>query len=107
MFGLQRVPPSSIAAADMFILLSWCCGLYVTCLECSPDFPSNRAWPILLGIMASLVDMILDPSTRAKKSLQKSALTRTRRALRHVSRPTSVVGPANAYKRPQKPSQSL
>ena len=91
----------------MFVLLSWCCGLYITCLECSPDFPSNRAWPILLGLTASLVDMLLDPSTHAKKSLQKSALVRTRRALRHVSPVASVVDHANGQKRAQKLSQRL
>lgn len=69
----------------MFVLLSWCCGLYVACLECNPDFTKSRSWTALLGIMASLVDMLLDPATRAKKSLQKSALVRTRRALRYVS----------------------
>ncbi|RPD57344.1 ARM repeat-containing protein [Lentinus tigrinus ALCF2SS1-7] len=74
---------SSHAAADMFVLLNWCCGLYVACLECNPDFPQSRCWTALLGIMASLVDMILDPSTRSKKSLQKSARVRTRRALRY------------------------
>ena len=71
-------------AADMFVLLSWCCGLCAACLDSNPDFPQSRAWQVLLGCMASLVDMLLDPATRAKKSLQKSALVRTRRALRHV-----------------------
>ncbi|KAI0657693.1 ARM repeat-containing protein [Cubamyces menziesii] len=74
---------SSHMAADMFVLLSWCCGLYAACLDSNPDFPQSRAWQVLLGCMASLVDMLLDPATRAKKSLQKSALVRTRRALRH------------------------
>ena len=83
----------------MFVLLSWCCGLYVTCLDCNADFPSNRAWPVLLGIMASLLDMLLDPSTRSKKSLQKSALVRTRRALRHVSSLIVVVGLANSSRK--------
>ncbi|KAI0644913.1 ARM repeat-containing protein [Trametes meyenii] len=73
---------SSHAAADMFILLSWCCGLYVACLDTNPDFPKTRSWPALLGIMAILVDMLLDPTTRTKKSLHKSAVVRTRRALR-------------------------
>ncbi|RDX47550.1 ARM repeat-containing protein [Lentinus brumalis] len=74
---------SSHAAADMLVLLSWCCGLYTACLECNPDFPKSPSWTALLGVMASLVDMLLDPSTHSKKSLQKSALVRTRRALRH------------------------
>ncbi|CDO72622.1 hypothetical protein BN946_scf184985.g41 [Trametes cinnabarina] len=74
---------SSHTAADMFVLLSWSCGLYAACLDSNPDFPKFRSWQALLGVMASLVYMILDPGTRAKKSLQKSALVRTRRALRH------------------------
>ena len=68
----------------MFVLLSWCCGLYVACLDSNKEFTTTRAWPVLLGIMASLVDMLLDPGTPGKKSIQKSALVRTRRALRHV-----------------------
>ncbi|KAI0764358.1 ARM repeat-containing protein [Trametes elegans] len=73
---------SSHAAADMFVLLSWCCGLYGVCLDCNPDFTKSRTWQALVGIMASLVESLLDPATRAKKSLQKSSLVRMRRALR-------------------------
>lgn len=76
--------PSSHAAAGMFVLLSWCCGLYGACLDSDTLFPSSRSWPALLGLMATLVDMLLDPSTRTKPSVRKSALVRTRRALRHV-----------------------
>ncbi|KAI8978208.1 ARM repeat-containing protein [Trametes punicea] len=82
---------SSHAAADMFVLLSWSCGLYVACLDSNPDFPKSRSWQALLGVMASLIDMLLDPATRAKKSLQKSALVRTRRALRHKPEMLAVV----------------
>ncbi|OBZ65072.1 Translational activator GCN1 [Grifola frondosa] len=73
---------SSHAAADMFVLLGWCCGLYVACLQSNPEFTSSRCWEVLVGVMASLVDMLLDPSTRTKHSIQKSSLVRTRRALR-------------------------
>ncbi|TBU31959.1 ARM repeat-containing protein [Dichomitus squalens] len=82
---------SSTAAADMFVLHSWCCGLYVTCLGCNPDFTSDRTWPVLLGVMASLLDMLLDPSTRSKNSLQKSALVRTRRAFRQSPETIPIV----------------
>ncbi|KAI0827665.1 ARM repeat-containing protein [Trametes gibbosa] len=82
---------SSHAAADMFVLLSWCCGLYVACLDSNPDFTTSRSWQALLGIMAALAEMLLDPSARSKKSLQKSALVRTRRALRHRPDVLSVV----------------
>ncbi|KAH9856756.1 ARM repeat-containing protein [Lenzites betulinus] len=74
---------SSHAAADLFVLLSWCCGLYAACLDSNPDFTSSRSWTALLGIMAALVEMLLDPAARSKKSLQKSTLVHTRRALRH------------------------
>ncbi|KAH9925947.1 ARM repeat-containing protein [Epithele typhae] len=81
--GRIHKSPSSCAAADIFVLLSWSCGLYVICLDCDPEFPTSRAWPVLLAIMACLVDMLLDPTTPGKKSIHKSALVRTRRALRH------------------------
>ncbi|KAI0800349.1 ARM repeat-containing protein [Fomes fomentarius] len=74
---------SAHAAADMFVLLSWCCGLYVACLQCNPDFVKSRSWSALLGITTTLLELLLDPASRAKKSIQKSALVRTRRALRY------------------------
>lgn len=101
-----NTPHSSHAAADMFVLLSWCCGLYVACLECNPDFPQTRSWTALLGNMAILVDMILDPSTRSKKSLQKSALVRTRRALRYVRLPMCSYTPTYVSIESREPSRS-
>ncbi|KAI9068620.1 ARM repeat-containing protein [Trametes sanguinea] len=74
---------SSHAATDMLVLLSWSCGLYIACLDSNPDFAKSRSWQALLAVMSSLIEMLLDPGTRAKRSLQKSALIRTRRALRH------------------------
>ncbi|CCM02945.1 uncharacterized protein FIBRA_05060 [Fibroporia radiculosa] len=75
---------SSYASADIFVLLSWCCGLYTVCLQCSPDFvtTSSIAWNGLISVIANLVDLVLDDSTRIKPSIRKSALVRTRRALR-------------------------
>ncbi|KAI0060576.1 ARM repeat-containing protein [Artomyces pyxidatus] len=73
---------SSHAATDIFILLSWCCGLYTVSLHTSPQFTSSRSWNLLVSSLASLLDLILDPTTRAKSSMQRSALVRTRRALR-------------------------
>ncbi|KAI0757516.1 ARM repeat-containing protein [Daedaleopsis nitida] len=89
--GRIQKKSSSHAAADMFVLLSWCCGLYVACLDCSPDFTISRSWTVLIGVMASLMNMLLDPSTHAKKSLHKSALVRSRRALRHSPETLPVV----------------
>lgn len=73
---------SSYAAADLFVLLNWSCGLYTTCLAASPDFVSSDGWRALTGIFATLLDLQLAPSTRSKPTMQKSALVRTRRALR-------------------------
>lgn len=69
----------------MFILLSWCSGIYTICLEHNEHFTSSPAWSPLVGSMATLLDLILDKTNRAKASIQKSALVRTRRALRSVS----------------------
>ncbi|KDQ56445.1 hypothetical protein JAAARDRAFT_36597 [Jaapia argillacea MUCL 33604] len=79
---------SSYAAADIFVLSSWSCGIYTVCLENNPDFTTSRAWDILVGVMAVLLDIILGPSTHAKSSLKHGALVRTRRALR--SAPTRL-----------------
>ncbi|KAH7883448.1 armadillo-type protein [Phlebopus sp. FC_14] len=79
---LKRGSPSSYAPADIFILLSWSCGLYTTCLRCSPHFVSSGSWPVLVGILAALLDLQLNRSTRTKPTMHKSALVRTRRALR-------------------------
>lgn len=73
---------SAYAPADLFVLLTWSCGLYTTCLAAAPDFVSSDAWPVLAGILATLLDLLLHPSTRSKPTMQKSALVRTRRALR-------------------------
>ena len=69
----------------MFVLLGWCCGTYSICLEHNENFTSYPAWSPLVGTMAVLLDLILDKTNRAKASIQKSALVRTRRALRSVS----------------------
>lgn len=75
---------SAFSSTDMFVLLSWICGLYTACLKCSPDFSATRPWNTLVGIMASFLDLLLDERIQSKKSIQKSALVRTRRALRSV-----------------------
>ncbi|KAG1731829.1 armadillo-type protein [Suillus paluster] len=78
----KRGSPSTYAPADIFVLLSWACGLYATCLRFSPDFTSSSLWRVLVEIFATLLDMQLNHSTRTKPTMQKSALVRTRRALR-------------------------
>ncbi|KAL4249154.1 TOG domain-containing protein [Abortiporus biennis] len=74
--------PSSFAASDMLVLLSWSCGIYSTCLRVNADFSKSKAWEPLLTVIASLLDSLLDENTKVKSSIQKSALVRTRRALR-------------------------
>jgi len=76
---------SSHAPNDIFVLLSWCSGLYIACLKSDRHFVSSPGWPMLVSSLATLLDLILNPSTRAKSSIQRSALVRTRRALRSVS----------------------
>ncbi|KAA1470496.1 ARM repeat-containing protein [Dentipellis sp. KUC8613] len=73
---------NSYAPADLFVLLSWCCGLYIACVKSNPLFSSSVSWNKLVGSIAVLLDLLLNPSTRAKPAIQKSALVRTRRALR-------------------------
>ena len=73
---------SSYAAADIFVLLSWTCGLYTVCLQENPNFTSTQFWRVLVGILATLLDSLLGKTNRVKSSMQKSALVRTRRALR-------------------------
>lgn len=72
---------SSYAPADVFVLLSWSCGLYTVCLHAQPSFASTHQWKGLVGSMALLLNFLLGES-RTKSSMQKSALVRTRRALR-------------------------
>lgn len=74
--------PSSYAAADLFVLLSWSCNLYTTCTSLSPQFVSSDSWPVLTAILATLLDLLLSPSTRSKPTIQNSARARTRSALR-------------------------
>ncbi|KAG1832884.1 armadillo-type protein [Suillus subalutaceus] len=78
----KRGSPSTYAPADIFVLLSWACGLYATCLRSSPGFTSSPQWNVLVEIFATLLDMQLNRSTRTKPTMQKSAFVRTRRALR-------------------------
>ncbi|EGO00628.1 hypothetical protein SERLA73DRAFT_71629 [Serpula lacrymans var. lacrymans S7.3] len=78
----KRGSPSSYAPADIFVLLSWTCGLYTTCLQSNPDFTHIGTWRVLVAIMAALVDMLMNKSTRTKPTMQKSGLVRLRRALR-------------------------
>ncbi|KAG6896538.1 hypothetical protein C0992_007574 [Termitomyces sp. T32_za158] len=72
---------SSYASSDLFVLLSWSCGIYTTCVNTRPEISSTNVWPVLVGSMATLLDMI-NASAKAKQSLVHGALVRVRRALR-------------------------
>jgi len=74
---------SSYAPSDLFVLLSWSCGLYTVSVKHNPQFTSSSSWKVLIGSMATLLDMVAE-STKAKPALKKGALVRTRRALRSV-----------------------
>lgn len=74
---------SSHAPSDLFVLLSWTCGLYTTCVRSDPDFVESNSWRVVIGSMAMLLDMLL-VSSIAKPSLKHGGLVRTRRALRSV-----------------------
>ncbi|CAA7260345.1 unnamed protein product [Cyclocybe aegerita] len=71
----------SYAPSDLFVLLSWSCGLYTTCVKSNPNFASSHSWRALVGSLALLLDMLLE-STKAKPSMKNGGLVRTRRALR-------------------------
>jgi len=75
---------SSYAPADIFVLLSWSCGLYTVCMSCNPRFSSTQCWKALTSALSSLFDLLMAESTGTKASMRKSGLTRVRRALRSV-----------------------
>ena len=74
---------SSYAPSDLFVLLSWSCGLFTVCVKHNAQFTLSDSWRVLIESMANLLDMIAE-STKAKPALKKGALVRTRRALRSV-----------------------
>ncbi|EMD33031.1 hypothetical protein CERSUDRAFT_99046 [Gelatoporia subvermispora B] len=50
--------PGSYASSDMFVFLSWTCGLYVTCVKMNLQLESTPAWEPLIGVMATLVNLL-------------------------------------------------
>ncbi|KAF9479098.1 ARM repeat-containing protein [Pholiota conissans] len=75
----------SYAPSDLFVLLSWSCGLYTVCVKHNPDFPKSNPWRALIGSLALVLDMLTE-SSKAKPSLKKGGLVRTRRALRSAGK---------------------
>ncbi|RDB20660.1 eIF-2-alpha kinase activator gcn1 [Hypsizygus marmoreus] len=86
----KRGSPSSYAPSDLFVLLSWSCGIYSVCVTTSPEFSSTNVWRALVGSIAVLLDM-LNASTKAKASMVHGALVRVRRALRSAGDKLPVV----------------
>ncbi|KAG5642517.1 hypothetical protein DXG03_002618 [Asterophora parasitica] len=76
----KRGSPSSYASSDLFVLLSWSCGIYTVCVNANPEISSTNVWRVLVGSMATLLDML--NASNAKSSLLQGALVRVRRALR-------------------------
>jgi hypothetical protein len=85
---------SSHAPTDFFSLLCWCCGLYTVVIHYPSISSSSPPWTSLTAIMTTLLDLLLQPSTRAKPSVRKSAVVRTRRALRSVNMTFVFLGQA-------------
>ncbi|KAF8959922.1 armadillo-type protein [Flammula alnicola] len=77
----KRGSSDSYAPSDLFVLLSWSCGLYTTCIKYNPQFSTSNSWRVLVGSLALVFDMLTE-SSKAKPSLKKGAIVRTRRALR-------------------------
>ncbi|KAI0262196.1 ARM repeat-containing protein [Gloeopeniophorella convolvens] len=73
---------SSHAPTSLFVLFSWCCSLYAVVTTRSSTFTSSPPWTSLVVSIASLMDLLLQPSTHAKPSVKKSVVIRARRALR-------------------------
>jgi hypothetical protein len=69
------------APSDLFVLLSWSCGLDTVYLKHDPLFTLSNSWKVLIGSMETLLDMVAE-SAKAKPALKKGALVRTRRTLR-------------------------
>lgn len=80
---------STAAASNRFVLLTWCSTLYSVLLEIDTDLPKAPTWPLLLHLLATLLNAILDQGSHAKQTLRQGAVIHLRRAIRKVSRPIS------------------
>ncbi|KAK1228592.1 translational activator of GCN4 [Marasmius sp. AFHP31] len=77
----NRGSSSSYAPSNLYVLLSWACGLYTVCLQSNPTFAEPQSWKSILSSIAILLDMLCS-SQQAKPSLKNGGLVVTRRALR-------------------------
>jgi hypothetical protein len=75
-FGLE----SSYATGDIYVLLAWSCALYTNCQATTLKFTTTSSFDALLGAIAILLDFLLG-ATKAKASLQRSALKKANGAL--------------------------
>lgn len=78
------VNSSSSAPANQFVLLNWACVLYETLLKTDVKPPAAKPFTTLVGVIASMLDCLLDKSMRVKDTIRKGAVVRTRRAIRMV-----------------------
>jgi hypothetical protein len=83
----RKGSPASHAAMDIFVLLNWACGIYSTCLKASSDFINTRSWTVTVGLIAILLDLLLNPVSHVKPNLRKTSVVRCRSALRSVGSP--------------------
>ncbi|KAG8904625.1 translational activator of GCN4 [Tulasnella sp. 403] len=77
-----RVAASTSASNNIFALLTWCCAFYSAQAKNDPAFSETAEWPTLIGLLAMLLDAILDEASPGRKSLRKAALVHSRRAFR-------------------------
>ncbi|KAL0955554.1 hypothetical protein HGRIS_001793 [Hohenbuehelia grisea] len=99
----KRGAGSAYASSDLFVLLSWSCGLYTVCLKTNPDFTSSQSWITLVTALATLLDILLE-SAVAKPSMKNGVLVRVRRALR--SEPAKIPVLADTLLQQAKSSQT-
>jgi hypothetical protein len=75
----------SYASSDLFVLLSWSCGVFTAVIKNNSAFgtDANAApWRTLIGTIATLFDML--SASVKKASILQGALVRVRRAFRSV-----------------------
>jgi len=57
---------SSHAPNDIFVLLSWCSGLYIACLKSDRHFVSSPGWPMLVSSLADVTWSHIEPLHTSK-----------------------------------------
>ncbi|KAF8553702.1 hypothetical protein OG21DRAFT_1485207 [Imleria badia] len=68
---ISKPTPSSYASADLFVLLNRSCGLHTTSIFSSPKL-CFLPMAVLTGVLATPLDLQLNPSTRSNPPCRKS-----------------------------------